>query len=329
MNFEKRKLGRNGPEVTTLGLGCYSFSSGYGEAAEAESLATIERAIALGCNFLDTADMYGAGHNERLVGRAIAKRREQIVLATKGGFVWDAQGKVTGRNGRPEHIRAACEASLDRLGTDYIDLYYLHRVDPSVPVEDSVGAIAELAAEGKVRHAGLSEATADEIRRAHAVHPIAAVQSEYSLWTRGPEGEALPACEELGIGFVAFCPLGRGFFTGKLKTEELGQGDARRTMPRFEGDNLSRNLKLLEVLEGIAREKNCTPAQLALAWVLGRGKNVTAIPGTRRVAHLEENFAAMEHRLSAAEVRRIDEAVPPDAFAGERYAAASVFKPRA
>lgn len=326
--MEQRKLGRNGPEVSALGLGCFSFSSGYGEASEAESLATIDRALELGCNLLDTADMYGAGHNERLVGRAIAGRRDQIVLATKAGFVWNEEGKVTGRDGRPEHIHAACEASLERLGTDFIDLYYLHRVDPRVPVEDSIGAMARLVAEGKVRHLGVSEASAQEIRRAHSVHPIAAVQSEYSLWTRAPERGALPACEELGIGFVAYCPLGRGFFTGKLKTEELGQQDARRTMPRFEGENLSHNLELLGVLQSLAREKHCTPAQLALAWVLGRGKSVSAIPGTRRVAHLEENFGAIQHQLSPADVRRIDGALPPDSFAGERYAAASVFKPQ-
>lgn len=326
--MERRKLGRNGPEVSALGLGCYSFSSGYGDASEAESLATIDRALELGCNFLDTADMYGAGHNERLVGRAIKGWRDRIVLATKVGFVWNEEGKVTGRDGRPEHIRAACEASLERLGTDFIDLYYLHRVDSRVPVEDSIGAMARLVAEGKVRHLGVSEASAQEIRSAHAVHPIAALQSEYSLWTRGPEREALPACEELGIGFVAYCPLGRGFFTGKLKTQELGLQDARRTMPRFEGENLSHNLELLGVLQGLAREKHCSPAQLALAWVLGRGKSITAIPGTRRVAHLEENFGAIQHQLSPADVRRIDGALPPDSFSGERYSAASVFKPQ-
>lgn len=315
--------------VSALGLGCFSFSSGYGDVSEAESLATIDRALELGCNFLDTADMYGAGHNERLVGRAIAGRRERIILATKAGFVWNDNGKVTGRDGRPEHIRAACEASLERLGTDYIDLFYLHRVDPRVPVEESMGAIAGLVDEGKVLHAGISEATEEELRRAHAVHPIAALQSEYSLWTRQPERDVLPACAELGIGFVAFCPLGRGFLTAKLKTDELGQGDARRTMPRFEGENLSRNVELLAVLQGIAREKGCTTAQLALAWLLGRGDNMTAIPGTRRAAHFEENFGAMEYRLSSDEIRRIDQALPPDAFAGERYAAASVFKPRA
>ena len=243
--MKKRRLGAKGPEVSPLGLGCFGMSHAYGPASDAESIATIHRALELGCNFFDTADSYGAGHNERLLGAAIADRRENVVLATKFGFISNDQGEVTGRDGNPAHVRAACDASLHRLATDVIDLYYLHRVDPQYPVEETVGAMARLVAEGKVRYLGLSEASPVNIRRAHAVHPIAALQSEYSLWTRDPERDVIPVCRELGIGFVAFCPLGRGFFTGKMEQSDLGAGDFRKNMPRFQQENFASNLKRL------------------------------------------------------------------------------------
>jgi aryl-alcohol dehydrogenase-like predicted oxidoreductase len=327
--MKQRQLGSVGPPTLALGLGCWSFSHSYGRADESESIATIHRALDLGCNLLDTADEYGAGENEILVGRALAGRRDRAILATKFGFVHGADGKISGRNARPAHIRAACEASLRRLATDRIDLYYLHRVDPAVPIEDTVGAMAQLVAEGKVRHLGLSEAPPEIIRRAHAVHPIVALQSEYSLWTRDPEREVIPLCRELGIAFVAFSPLGRGFFTGRLRTEALANGDFRSQMPRFEQRNLARNLEQVRTIESIAREKHCSASQLALAWVLARGEHVFAIPGTRRIAHLEENLAALHVVLSPADVRRIEVAAPPDSFAGDRYPAGSLFKPDA
>jgi aryl-alcohol dehydrogenase-like predicted oxidoreductase len=303
------------------------MSHGYGGASESESIATIHRALDRGCNFLDTADEYGAGHNEILVGKAIAGRREQAVLATKFGFLFDDQGRVTGRDGSPAHVRKACEESLRRLATDAIDIYYLHRVDPNVPIEDTVGAMAELAEEGKVRHLGISEASPEILRRANAVHPITALQSEYSLWTRDPEREVIPACRNLGIGFVAFSPLGRGFFAAGMKREDLALGDFRKAMPRFQHDNLAQNLKRFAVLEDISRQKDCTPAQLALAWVLARGEHMSAIPGTARVAHLEENLGALDVELTQAEMRQIDAALPPESFAGERYSKTSPFKP--
>ncbi len=327
--MKKRKLGANGPEVSPLGLGCFGMSHAYGPARDAESTATIHRALELGCNFFDTADSYGAGHNERLLGAAIADRRQDVVIATKLGFTWNDQGEVTGRDGNPAHVRAACDASLHRLATDVIDLYYLHRVDPQYPVEETIGAMATLVAEGKVRHLGLSEASPANIRRAHAVHPIAALQSEYSLWTRDPERDVIPLCRELGIGFVAFCPLGRGFFTGKMEQSELTSGDFRKNMPRFQLENFARNLERLAAIEGVARQKHCSATQVALAWLLAQGDDVTAIPGTRRRAHLEENFGAPDIDLTPEELRKIGEMLPAESFEGERYAETSIFKPDA
>lgn len=325
--MKKRRLGANGPEVSALGLGCFGMSHGYGSANESESIRTIHRALDLGCNFLDTADEYGGGHNERLVGKAIASRRKDVVLATKFGFLFDAQGRVTGRNGRPEYVRKACDESLQRLAIDAIDVYYLHRVDPSVPIEETVGAMAELVAQGKVRHLGLSETSPDVLRRASAIHPIAALQSEYSLWTRAPEREVIPTCRSLGISYVAFSPLGRGFFAGAMKKGEFASDDSRGAMPRFQRDNLQRNLRQLSVLEDLSRQKKCTAGQLALAWVLAQGEFMTAVPGTARVAHLEENLAALDVELTPAEMSQIDAALPAESFAGERYSESSPFRP--
>jgi aryl-alcohol dehydrogenase-like predicted oxidoreductase len=314
-----RKLGNGGPAITALGLGCMSFSHTYGPAEEAESLATIERALELGCNFLDTADIYGAGHNEQLVGKAMRGRREQIVLATKCGFVPGSEGNIASFDGSPKHIREACEASLKRLGIDVIDLYYLHRVDPQVPIEDSVGAMAELVRQGKVRHIGLSEASPNTVRRASKVHPLSALQSEYSLWTRDPEQGALQTCRELGMCFVAFSPVGRGFLTGKLTRNEFAKNDFRRNVPRFEGENFERNLDLVEKIKAIAARKRCTPAQLALAWVLAQAEHIVAIPGTRRRDHWEENWGALQVELRPEDLREIREQLPESAIAGERY----------
>ncbi|HKS80474.1 MAG TPA: aldo/keto reductase [Candidatus Acidoferrales bacterium] len=324
-----RRLGLARPPASALGVGCWSFSHSYGRAEESESIATIHRALELGCNFFDTADEYGAGQNEILVGKALAGRREQAILATKFGFVRGPDGKVSGRDGSPAHVHAACGASLRRLGTDYVDLYYLHRVDSAIPIEETVGAMAQLVEQGKVRHLGLSEASPEILRRAHAVHPIAALQSEYSLWTREPEREVIPLCRELGIAFVAFSPLGRGFFTGGLRDGNLPGEDFRCAMPRFQPDNMVKNLDRFSAIEGLAREKGCTPSQLALAWVLARGEHVFAIPGTRRIAHLEENIAALDVELSPGDLGRLDAAAPLGGFAGERYAADSLFKPEA
>jgi aryl-alcohol dehydrogenase-like predicted oxidoreductase len=325
--MKKRRLGFNGPEVSPLGLGCFGMSHAYGPAHDAESTVTIQRALDLGCNFFDTADSYGAGQNERLLGVAIAGRRKEVVLATKFGFAWNDQGDITGRDGNPAHVRAACEASLQRLQADVIDLYYLHRVDPRFPVEETIGAMAKLVEQGKVRHLGLSEASPANIRRAHAAHQIAALQSEYSLWTRDPERDAMPVCRELGIGFVAFCPLGRGFFTGKMERSYLDANDFRKNMPRFEQENFARNLESLARIEELAREKHCSAAQIALAWILARGDDITAIPGTRRRAHLEENFGALDVELTPEEVRQMDEMLPLESFAGKRYTETSIFNP--
>jgi aryl-alcohol dehydrogenase-like predicted oxidoreductase len=305
------------------------MSGSYGRVDASETIATIRRALDLGCNFLDTADEYGAGHNESLLGRALIGLRQQAILATKFGFVFDEHGKVLARDGSPAHVRAACEASLRRLQTDYIDLYYLHRVDPKVEIEETVGAMARLVAEGKVRTLGLSEAAPELLRRASAVHPIAALQSEYSLWTREPERDVISLCRELGIAFVAFSPLGRGFFTGRLREEPLPTGDFRNALPRFQRENLSRNLHRFAAIEALAAHKRCTPAQLALAWIVARGAHVFAVPGTTRIKHLEENFAALQVELSPDDLRSLDSAVPPGAFAGERYPADSPFKPDA
>lgn len=324
--MERRKLGKDGPEVSAMGLGCMGMSEFYGPAGEAESVATIRRALDLGIDFLDTSDIYGLGHNEILVGRTIRSVRDRVFLATKFGILRGQDGSWKGVCGKPEYVRSACEASLRRLGTDVIDLYYLHRVDPETPIEETVGAMAELIRQGKVRHLGLSESAAGTIRRAHAVHPIAAVQSEYSLWTRDPEENgALSVCRELGIGFVPYSPLGRGFFSGRVRSvSDLSESDFRRRSPRFQEGNLEKNLLLLEAFERIAREKGCSPAQLALAWVLSRGKDIVPIPGTKRRERLEENAAAISVVLSPMDLARIDDAVPPDAVAGARYPAESM-----
>jgi aryl-alcohol dehydrogenase-like predicted oxidoreductase len=316
-----RTLGPDGPEVSEIGLGCMGMSAFYGAADEQEGVRTIRRALDLGCDFLDTSDMYGPHTNERLVGRAIKDRREEVFLATKFGIRIErgADGTpVRSIDGSPEYVRGACEGSLERLGVEHIDLYYQHRVDPDTPIEDTVGAMAELVAQGKVRHLGLSEASAETIRRAHAVHPITAVQTEYSLWTRDVEREILPTLEELGIALVAYSPLGRGFLSGRFSSpEELDEADFRRYGPRFTGENLVANRKLAERVRELASEKGLTPGQLALAWVLHRGEHVVPIPGTKRISYLEENLAATDVELSEADVLRIAEAVP--AASGARY----------
>jgi aryl-alcohol dehydrogenase-like predicted oxidoreductase len=296
------------------------MSEFYGPHDEAESVATIHRALDLGVNFLDTADIYGRGENERLVGKAIQGRRRAVFLATKFGNVRDEAGRFIGVNGRPEYIRMACDASLRRLGVDEIDLYYQHRVDPQVPIEETVGAMSELIRKGKVRYLGLSEAAAGTLRRAAGVHPITALQTEFSLWTRDVEKEILPTCRELGIGFVAYSPLGRGFLTHKIrKAEDLDPGDWRRNSPRFQGENLAKNLKLVERLEAVASRKSCTPAQLALAWLLAQGGDIVPIPGAGRRTHLEENARALAIELAAEESNAIQAAAPVDATAGDRY----------
>jgi len=320
--MKTRTLGRgpNALTVPTLGLGCMGMSEFYGVASETESIATIHRALDLGVTFLDTADMYGPFKNEELVGRAIRDRRSQVVLATKFGNVRGADGAFLGISGKPEYVRKACEASLRRLGVDHIDLYYQHRVDRSVPIEETVGAMAELVRAGKVRHLGLSEASPATIRRAHAVHPITALQTEYSLWSRDPEDEILPTVRELGIGFVAYSPLGRGFLTGRFKRfEELPADDFRRRSPRFQGDNFAKNLELVERVRAIAAEKGVPASQLALAWVLARGQDIVPIPGTTDRKHLEENVAAAEIALGAEDLQRIDAVAPKGAAAGARY----------
>ncbi len=315
-----RTLGPHGPEVSAIGLGCMGMSAFYGTADESEARATIARAMDLGCNFLDTSDMYGPHTNERLVGSAIAERRDEVFLATKFGIKLIKGDDLLRRmiDGSPEYVHEACDASLQRLGVDHIDLYYQHRVDPNTPIEDTVGAMAELVAAGKIRHLGLSEASAETIRRAHAVHPITAVQSEYSLWTRDVESDVLPTLQELGIALVAYSPLGRGFLSGRFTSpEELDENDYRRYGPRFSGENLTHNLTLAERVRELASERGITPGQLALAWVLHRGEHIVPIPGTKRVRYLEENLAAADIELSAEEVQSIADAIPP--AAGDRY----------
>jgi aryl-alcohol dehydrogenase-like predicted oxidoreductase len=318
--MEIRALGSVGLKVPPIGLGCLGMSDYYGRHDDAEAIATIHRAIDLGVNFLDTADMYGAGHNEVLIGRAISNRRHEVILATKFGNVFDVSGNFVRVNGRPEYVRAACDESLKRLGLDVIDLYYQHRVDPETPIEETVGAMARLVEEGKVRFIGLSEAGAETIRRAHRVHPISALQTEYSLWSRDPETTLLNVCRELGIGFVAYCPLGRGFLTGEIKRlNELPEDDCRRNSPRFQPGNLEKNLELVNRLKDLAQEKKCTAAQLAIAWVLAQGKDIVTIPGTKRRRYLEENIETLKVNLTAMDLNRVDQLVPKDVAAGRRY----------
>jgi aryl-alcohol dehydrogenase-like predicted oxidoreductase len=315
-----RKLGSEGLEVSMQGLGCMGMSEFYGQSDQDEAAATIDRALELGVNFLDTADMYGPFTNEELVGRAIAGRRGSVVLATKFGNVRGANGEYLGRRGDPEYVREACDASLERLGVEHIDLYYQHRVDRQVPIEETVGAMAELVQQGKVRYLGLSEAAPDTVRRAHQVHPISALQTEYSLWTRDVEERILPTTRELGIGFVAYSPLGRGFLSGRFRSpEDIPEDDFRRRNPRFQGENFEHNLRIVDRVQKIAEEKGVTPAQLALAWVHHRGADVVPIPGTKRRRYLEENVAATEVELEAQDLERLDEAAPPGVTSGDRY----------
>jgi aryl-alcohol dehydrogenase-like predicted oxidoreductase len=319
--MESRNLGNRGLKVSALGLGCMGMSEFYGSTDDQESLATIDRALELGIDFLDTADVYGPFKNEELVGKAIRGRRDKFIIATKFGIVRDPNNAAArGVSGKPDYVRKSCEASLKRLGIDAIDLYYQHRVDPDTPIEETVGAMAELVKDGKVRYLGLSEAGAQTLRRAVKVHPIAALQSEYSLWTREPEDEILPTCRELGIGFVAYSPLGRGFLTGQIKKfEDLETGDYRRNSPRFQGANFQANLDLVDRVREIAAERNCQPSQLALAWVLAQGKDIVPIPGTKRRTYLEENVGAMNVHLTPDDLRQIAEVMPQGAATGPRY----------
>lgn len=318
--MKQRKLGNQGLAVSMMGLGCMGMSEFYGASNEDEAIATIHRAIDLGVTFLDTADMYGPFTNEKLVGKAIRDRRDSVVVATKFGNMRGEQGEFLGVNGQPDYVRKACDDSLRRLGVDTIDLYYQHRVDTKTPIEDTVGAMAELVTAGKVRFLGLSEAAPATIRRAQAVHPISALQTEYSLWTRDTEDEVLPTVRELGIGFVAYSPLGRGFLTGRIKSmDDLDPTDYRRRSPRLQGENFAKNLEVVTRIEEMAREKNVTPSQLALAWVLHCGDDIVPIPGTKRVSYLEENVRALDVQLSDDEMSRIDEAAPKGITAGDRY----------
>src|SRR5947208_11077677 len=316
----KRRLGKDGPEVSAIGLGCMGMSEFYGSGSEDDSIATIHHAIDRGVTFLDTADMYGVGRNEELVGRAIRDRRDQVFLATKFANVRGPNGEFLGVRGDPEYVRSACEASLKRLGVEVIDLYYQHRVDPNVPIEDTVGEMARLKDEGKIRFLGLSEAAPATIRKAHSTHPITAVQTELSLWSRDAEAEVLPTVRELGIGYVAYSPLGRGFLTGQIKSpDDFAEDDFRKFHPRFQGENFAKNIALVREVEAMAQEKACTTAQLALAWVLAQGEDIVPIPGTKRVRYLDENIAALEVKLTDEDLRRLDEILPPGAAAGQRY----------
>ena len=316
----KRRLGKNGPEVSAVGLGCMGMSEFYGSGSEKEAIETIHHAIERGVNFLDTADMYGVGRNEELVGKAIRDRRDQVFLATKFGNVRGQKGEFLGVRGDPQYVRSACEASLERLGVEVIDLYYQHRVDPTVPIEDTVGEMSRLQQEGKVRYLGLSEAAPRTIRAAYATSPIAAVQTELSLWSREAEAEVIPTIRELGIGYVAYSPLGRGFLTGQIRSpDDFAADDTRKNHPRFQGENFRRNLDLVSEVEAMAKEKGCTTAQLALAWVLAKGDDIVPIPGTRHTRYLDDNIGALEVKLSGEDLSRLDAILPPGAAAGQRY----------
>jgi aryl-alcohol dehydrogenase-like predicted oxidoreductase len=324
-HMNQRRLGSQGLTVSALGLGCMGMSEFYGTRDDQESIATIHRAVGLGVTLLDTADMYGCGENERLVGRAIKGRRREVILATKFGNVRDERGNFLGVNGAPEYVRQCCDASLRRLGVEEIDLYYQHRVDPQVPIEETVGAMSELVRAGKVHYLGLSEAAPATIRRAMKVHPISALQTEYSLWTRDVEAEILPVCRELGIGFVAYSPLGRGFLRARFKkARDLPPGDWRRNSPRFQGENFERNRELVERIELLAERKKCTAAQLALGWLLAQGGDIVPIPGTKRRKYLEENVAVLNVELTPEEIKEISAAIPPGAATGMRYPEASM-----
>jgi aryl-alcohol dehydrogenase-like predicted oxidoreductase len=318
--MKKRTLGSSDLEVSAVGLGCMGMSEFYGACEEAASIAVLHHALDQGVTFWDTADMYGSGHNEKLIGRALGGRRDEVVVATKFAVIRGPNGEFLGLSGKPDYVKQACDASLQRLGVDHIDLYYQHRVDPEVPIEDTVGAMAELVEEGRVRHLGLSEAAADTLRRAVAVHPITALQSEYSLWSRDLEDQILPACRELGIGLVAYSPLGRGFLSGAIRSpDDLAEDDWRRMNPRFQGDAFEKNLELVRQIEQLAASKGCTPAQLALAWVLAQGDDAVPIPGTRRIQRLDENAAAVDISLTEDELAEIDAVIPRYMVTGSRY----------